>query len=170
LSAKSLLSIVFTEGSLEMGFGAEVRRFRDHTFEKQDALVAEVVKRVAWSVIDLSAVGDPSLWKNKAPKGYVGGRFVANWKLGVGSINRETTLEIDPDGEPTLGKIVGSIPKNAAGHVYYITNSLPYAIPLENGHSSQSPLGMVTLTAINFASLFTDALKATTINGRSFGL
>jgi len=33
-----------------------------------------------------------------------------------------------------------------AGQVIYLVNNLPYAIPLEYGHSSQAPGGMVRLT------------------------
>lgn len=34
----------------------------------------------------------------------------------------------------------------------YITNNLPYAEPLENGHSKQAPEGMVAVTLAEFAS------------------
>ena len=152
-----------------MGLGADLRRFRGNVLAAQDTLVREAIGQAALSLILKSPVGDPSIWKNKAPKGYVEGRFRANWQIGVGSLNAVTTEDRDVDGGPTLDKIVGSIPTDAAGKVYYLSNSLPYAIPLENGHSTQAPLGMVTLTAIEWPQFVRNAaLKVTTINGRSF--
>lgn len=153
-----------------MSFAAELKAFRDKTVAKQHAVVSEIIGQVALSLIIKSPVGDPALWeRGRAPKGYQGGRFRANWQYGEGEINGVTTNAIDPDGGATLDKIVGSIGNKPAGKVHYLTNSLPYAIALELGHSrKQAPYGMVTLTAIEFTSMVQVSLK--TINGRSFEL
>lgn len=147
-------------------FADDIAKFNQRAKGRMDDVTREVVGQLALSVILKSPVGDPSLWQGKAPKGYVGGRFRANWRLGVGAINKETTTNIDADGGSTLDNIVGSIPQDAAGKVYYITNSLPYAIPLENGHSKQAPFGMVTLTVIEYSQVLKRALTA--INGRAW--
>ena len=40
-----------------------------------------------------------------------------------------------------------------AGDVIYLTNNLPYAVPLEEGYSKQAPAGMVALTVQDFQSV-----------------
>lgn len=152
-----------------MSFTTDLQKFAKKTNAKIDAVVKETVGQVALSLILKSPVGDPSLWATKyPPKGYRGGKFRANWQLGIGAINNVTTNAIDPDGGATFDRITNDIPSNAGGKVYFITNSLPYAIRLENGHSTQAPLGMVTLTAIEFAQIAGTAVN--TINGRDFGI
>lgn len=148
-----------------MSFSSDVDRFVNATLRKQDAAVKEIVGQVALSLILKSPVGDPALWQSKPPKGYEGGKFRANWQYGLGEINSVTTNLIDPDGGATLDKIVGSIPDEASGKTHFLTNSLPYAIRLENGWSKQAPYGMVTLTAIEFSQIVDASISV--INGRS---
>lgn len=64
---------------------------------------------------DVSPVGNPSLWENpmSAPKGYVGGQFRRSW----------------------------TITKNNSS--YTLNNPMPYAEPLDDGHSSQAPFGIL---------------------------
>lgn len=149
-------------------FADDLQKFRDKTVAKQNAAVKEIVGQISLSLILKSPVGDPARWlSGRAPKGYVGGQFRANWQYGLGAINGVTTNVVDADGGNTLDRIVGSIPDDAGGKVHCITNSLPYAIRLENGWSTQAPYGMVTLTAIEFGNIVEASLR--TINGREFG-
>lgn len=63
------------------------------------------------------------------------GRARANWFMAEGAPRIETTEATTPQnhaGVPLTGKTV-----------IYITNSLPYIVPLEYGHSKQAPYGMV---------------------------
>ncbi len=113
-------------------------------------VVRKVVIDVTASVVDKSPVGNPDLWKRPAPEGYVGGRFRANWTLQEGSVDYTTTQAIDAGGEATKGRLSAAVPDQAAGRVYFVSNSLPYAQALEYGHSTQAPGGMVGLTAIEF--------------------
>lgn len=154
-----------------MGLAAQIRNFKQTVITRQDEFVKELIGQISLSLILKSPVGDPTLWKNPkaAPPGYQGGNFRANWNLGIGAIDRSTREDLDHDGGATLDRIVGSIPDNASGKNYFITNSLPYAIPLENGHSSkQAPYGMVTLTVIEMSDFISKAaVTARAINGRS---
>lgn len=80
-------------------------------------------------------------------KGYVGGRFRANWQFGYGSVNATTTEVTDAQGDDTLGRISAEVAEVEAGSVCYVTNSLPYAYRLEyEGWSKQAPAGMVRIT------------------------
>lgn len=68
------------------------------------------------------------------------GRFRANWRLGVGEI--DTTTTTDTTSLPLV------IPQYTLGQTLYLTESLPYAIALEHGHSRQAPSGVAAVTAL----------------------
>ena len=106
---------------------------------------------VSGAIVIKSPVGDPKYWKSPPPPGYVGGRFRANWQYGLNSINKLTTHQIDKSGGPTISRLHGSVGSRVLGDIHYFTNSLPYAIPLENGHSwRQAPAGVVQITVLEF--------------------
>jgi hypothetical protein len=92
-------------------------------------------------------------------KDYVGGRFRGNWMFSIGSPDNTTTEEVDPSGRKSTARIVDGAIEFKAGDTAYITNSLPYAIPLEFGHSSQSPNGMVRVTVARFQQLVLEAIE-----------
>ena len=46
-----------------------------------------------------------------------------------------------------------------AGQVAFIVNNLPYAIPLEYGHSTQAPNGMVRITVERFQQIVDAAAR-----------
>ena len=54
---------------------------------------------------------------------------------------------------------MAEIQRTGAGGVTYLSNSLPYAVPLENGWSKQAPQGMVKLTAQEFPQYVSQAAK-----------
>lgn len=66
------------------------------------------------------------------------GRAKGNWNLGAGKMDTVVTEETRTK-HPTLKKGDGK-------KVLYITNHLPYIQALENGHSTQAPIGMVDVT------------------------
>lgn len=127
-------------------FSADISKWVSATKDKIDAVTREAVVLAAQGVVMKSPVGNPDLWKGPAPEGYVGGRFRANWMLGVGAMDATTTEHVDRSGGTTLRRIINGMANQGAGKVYWITNSLPYAIPLEYGHSTQAPQGMVRVT------------------------
>lgn len=94
-----------------------------------------------------------------AGKDYVGGRFRGNWMFSIGSPDDTTTDEIDPSGEKSMARIRDGAIEFKAGETAYITNSLPYAIPLEFGHSTQAPNGMVRVTLARFEQIIAEAIR-----------
>lgn len=141
-------------------FAYQLQQFADKTNAKADDLVGRIVANVASRVDLRSPVGDPTLWKHKAPPGYVGGRFRGEWQLGVNQIPTVPTGVIDPSGGEAIASIIAAIPEKASGNVYYITNLMPYGQALEDGHSTQAPSGMVSLTAMEFPMLVREAAAA----------
>lgn len=94
-----------------------------------------------------------------AGQDYVGGRFRGNWMFGIGAPDGTTTEEVDPGGSKSTARIVNGVLEFHAGDVAYITNSLPYAIPLEFGHSTQAPGGMVRITVARFQQIVEAAIR-----------
>jgi len=90
---------------------------------------------------------------------YVGGRFRGNWMFSIGSPDNTTTDEVDPSGRKSTARIVDGAIEFKAGDTAYITNSLPYAVALEFGHSTQAPNGMVRVTLGRFQQIVLDAIR-----------
>jgi hypothetical protein len=55
----------------------------------------------------------------------------------------------EPD--KTGGSSIADLKNIGVGSVTYMTNNLPYAIPIEYGHSKQSPAGMVRINVARVA-------------------
>lgn len=91
-------------------------------------------------------------------QGYVGGRFRSNWQLTTGSPAAGEIEDIESAGE-TLDRLLLAAGDLSAGEVAYIVNNLPYAIPLEYGHSSQAPGGMVRVTVADFQRIVEEAIR-----------
>lgn len=143
-----------------MSFALQLQNFANKAGANADLVVQKVTIDVARSVIMKSPVGNPELWKGKAPAGYVGGRFRANWMFGVGQVDTTTTEDIDASGGSTLSKLAAAIGATGAGGVTYISNSLPYGPALEHGHSGQAPGGMVRVTVAEFSQFIESAVAA----------
>lgn len=119
------------------------------------------VSAVVMRLDEVSPVGKPELWKSQGKAfrgimmGYTPGQFRGNWQLGV---NQRPVGWLpgnyDPTGARTVSKNIGLIPA-AASRVqrYHIVNAAPYAIALEEGHSSQAPYGMVRRVRSEFPQM-----------------
>lgn len=141
-----------------MSFESDLNSFMIRTMQKAELTLSETIKGLTISLVDRSPVGDASLWASPPPKDYKGGHFKANWQGGVDGINYLVTDDIDPTGELSITSVIGAIPPDLLGRAFYITNSLPYAQALEDGHSSQAPAGMVGLTILDFQSIINKAV------------
>jgi hypothetical protein len=146
-------------GNYSLAIGAFARKAR----ENADAVVRKVVIDVGTRIVERSPVGDGHLWKSLPPKGYVGGRFRANWQLSVNVQLPQMLYEKSPPATnypgvaAIIGDTTGVIPQRAGGWRYFWQNNLPYAQALEDGWSSQAPAGMVMLTVLEFQELVRDA-------------
>lgn len=96
----------------------------------------------------------------KAPPGYTGGRFRGNWQVSFDQKSEEETGRIDKSGNETIaaGNMVIERFKVGMTSVYFC-NNVPYAYPLEFGHSKQAPGGMVRITAAEFQRFFDEAVR-----------
>jgi hypothetical protein len=71
------------------------------------------------------------------------GRARANWLVSINSVDELITEKTDKGGAGAIaaGKAVIESWYLGAGPIF-ISNSVPYIIPLEEGHSKQAPAGM----------------------------
>lgn len=138
-----------------MSFEADISAFIAKAKGNVDEVVGAVTSSIVRGIDAASPVGDPKLWKSPPPKGYVGGRFRANNWLGVDAVPTGTTQTVDPTGTRTVTMNIGRIPEQAAGHVFWIANNLPYARRLEYDHwSSQTGgAGIYGRVALNFQNI-----------------
>lgn len=135
-----------------MSFSGDVAKFAKNAKADVDKKVRGITLELFSSVILSSPVGNPTLWKHKAPKGYVGGRFRANWNTSVGSPNLATTPAIDPGGQIAISGAMRGM--GGAGTVTYMANGLPYGERLEyEGWSKQSPAGFVRVNVARVAEI-----------------
>lgn len=95
----------------------------------------------------------------KAPEGYVGGRFRANWQFSIDAPADGELDDIDPSGNAAVAALRAQVSGLTIGQTAYIVNNLPYAIPLEYGHSKQAPHGMVRVTLANFQRIVDEAIR-----------
>lgn len=96
----------------------------------------------------------------KAPAGYTGGRFRGNWQVSFNQPAEGETGRIDKSGNITvsIGNLMIERFKVGMTAVYFC-NNVPYAYPLEFGHSKQAPGGMVRITAAEFQRFFEEAAR-----------
>lgn len=94
-----------------------------------------------------------------AGKDYVGGRFRGNWQFSIGSPATGTLDQVDPSGNVTMAVLRAQVEGLTAGQTAYIVNNLPYSIPLEYGHSTQAPNGMVRVTLARFQQIVAAAIQ-----------
>lgn len=142
-------------------FSLSVKAFAKQAPERVRDIQRKVAGEALAKLVMRSPVGQPALWKSKPPAGYVGGRFRANWNVGIGSIDVTITQRIDKAGGATINRGLAEINGSTGEADVYLTNSLPYSIDLEYGHSTQAPQGMVRLTTIEFQTFVNNAVRAT---------
>lgn len=99
-------------------------------------------------------------WDLYTPPGYTGGRFRGNWQVGLDAAPQGETGRVDKSGGKTLAAGTLVIEQFRVGmQAVYFTNNVPYAYPLEFGHSTQAPGGMVRITAADFQRHFHAAVS-----------
>jgi len=143
-----------------MGFSDDIKKFVEKAKGNGDQVVRKTVLDIGTRLVERTPVGDAEYWAHPAPPGYTGGHARANWSHSIGSQNIQEFEGEDATGNTSNSRIMSSVPAQAAGKVHFVQNSVPYIIPLEEGHSRQAPNGMVALTQVEFQDHITNALAA----------
>lgn len=138
------------------GFNIDLRKFAQKTGLELDTVVRKV------------ALDAYSRVTKKTPVDT--GRARANWNVGVGSPD----LSVEDDGfkkgtgshrgkssspsSPQASEV--TLSRGDGNKTIYITNSLPYIHTLEDGHSTQAPNGMVSLTLSELAAGIRNVIRS----------
>ena len=134
-----------------MSFANDIGKFNEKVEDRAEKLLRAVSLEMFGRIVTLTPVGNTGLWKTKyPPKGYVGGRLRGNWQYTLGKPASGTLKTPDKSGKTSIAKAANKSSIFRLGGKIFITNNLPYAIPIENGHSSQAPAGMVKITVAQF--------------------
>lgn len=126
-------------------FVLDLAKFAQQAQEAIDETLQEVVIELGNSLIRMSPVDT--------------GRFRGNWQFSIGTPAGGSLDTTDPSGNEASARIVGDSILFKAGETAFIVNNLPYAIPLEYGHSDQAPGGMVRITLARFQAIVEEAIR-----------
>lgn len=74
------------------------------------------------------------------------GRFRGNNIVSVGSPVYTSTVNVDPTGGETINRGLSAMTGLEPFTQVFIQNNLPYAVPLEDGHSKQAPAGIYAVS------------------------
>lgn len=146
-------------------FAADIAKFANKTNRTIDGAVRTVVMELFAEVDRRSPVGDKERWavnvdrKSRGlapvPAGYIGGHFRVNNQYNFGSLPTGEIDGQDKSGSVAVATAKAGVYSAPVAGVHYIANNVPYAMALENGHSSQAPrapvavygLAMITITS-----------------------
>ena len=126
-----------------MSLTSDLKRFASMSIAKQERVVKA-------SFIHL---GTEMEIKSPVDKG----TFKSNWMANLNSIDSSTT---DSTTRDSVGAIAVELGGFRVGQTYYYTNSLPYAMALEFGHSNQRPHGVVRLAARKWPQIVAAEIRA----------
>ena len=103
--------------------------------------VRDVGLRILSAAINASPVGNPK-----------GGHYRRNWQVGLLAAPNREIEGVDASGSATLAAGKSKIRSYRNGRLF-ITNNVPYANRIENGHSRQAPQGVLRgAVAVGLAS------------------
>ena len=129
----------------------------------EDQVIRATILNLTKAITEANPVGNPSLWKNKPPAGYVGGQSKGNWFPSISVASNEVDLTIKGEGaDETSNQRVFNMLDQAKGNKFFVTNNLPYIRRLEYGWSTQAPEGMVRPAVQRVPQIIKKAIKALT--------
>lgn len=129
-----------------MSFTSDLKKFQVKFSESNDDLIQGVEIALFSAVIMDSPVDT--------------GRLVGNWQATTNNAATGTLENNDPGRQETIGQMTAFVETLSGGRITYFTNNLPYAVPIEYGHSKgKAPQGMVRRNAARFQQLVNEELK-----------
>ena len=132
-------------GGKSGSFELQLAEFAAQAKGAVDVSLREIIVKIGMSLISMSPVDT--------------GGFRGNWQFSIGAPGGGTLDALDPTGEQATARLVGDSIEFRAGTTAFIVNNLPYAIPLEYGHSDQAPGGMVRITQARFRQIVEEAIR-----------
>lgn len=132
-------------GGLSGSFTAQLQQFADETMEKADSIFRDVVMSMAGVIVRLSPVDT--------------GNFKGAWRLSIDGYDTTVPETPDKQGGDVLARMLAEVGNLTFGQAAFLQNNLPYAVPLEFGHSTQAPTGIVRIAQAQFQQLVQQAIR-----------
>ncbi|CAL1778350.1 tail completion or Neck1 protein [Acinetobacter phage vB_AbaS_Silvergun] len=132
-------------GGLSGSFTAQLQQFADETIERADSIFRDVVMSMAGVIVRLSPVDT--------------GNFKGAWRLSIDGYDSTVPETPDKQGGEVLARMLAEVGDLTFGQAAYLQNNLPYAVPLEFGHSTQAPTGIVRIAQAQFQQLVQQAIR-----------
>lgn len=137
-----------------MGFASDIAKFIKKTGARQDL----ILRKVAFDAFGSIVMNTP--WDT--------GRARGSWRVGVNrtdlSVSPERKARSTSGGAAAAGRAMTRAAPHIArakfGDTLFITNNLPYIVPLENGHSKKAPNGMVKLTVTEIEAYWSQLVRS----------
>ena len=130
----------------------------DKTFALSVAKFAEKAKLAPALVVRKTAIDMLSSLVRMSPVDT--GTFRGNWHISLGALDKNVSTGTDKSGDTTLAAGISALQNVTPGESVFLINNLPYAIPLEYGHSKQAPAGMVRITVKQFGEFLKKAVAS----------
>lgn len=132
-------------GGLSGSFAEQLEQFAEETMDQADEIFRDVVMLVAGVIIRLSPVDV--------------GTFRGAWRLSIDGYDTSVPDTPDKEGSETLAAMLAEVQSLTFGQAAFIQNNLKYAVPLEFGHSTQAPTGIVRIAQARFQELVQQAIR-----------
>lgn len=132
-------------GGLSGSFTAQLQQFADETMERADSIFRDVVMSMAGVIVRLSPVDT--------------GNFKGAWRLSIDGYDTTVPETPDKQGGEVLARMLAEVGNLTFGQAAYLQNNLPYAVPLEFGHSTQAPSGIIRIAQAQFQQLLQQAIR-----------
>lgn len=117
-----------------------VRAHKVKAFDQANTIVRETIRTFGGRLVnEWTPLGDPLLWKSPPPADYRPGNLQSSWFYSPVRPSGETTEATNQRRVHGLDRI----PAAALGIRHYLSNNAPHALPIERGHSSQAPAGIL---------------------------
>ena len=127
-----------------MTFSADLRAFRNRTGIKFDQVVRKVVFDMTAGIVKMTPVDT--------------GQARSNYFWGVQEVTATDPTQTKA-GAPSITRAAEFATNLSAGGVVFLTNNLPYIMPLEFGSSKQAPAGMARVTVARFQAMVDAAAR-----------
>ena len=125
-------------------FALDLQRFARKASAVPDQILRKVVFDITREIVQKTPVDT--------------GHARSNWFWGVQVVSDEDAT-LSKSGAPSLTRAASFASTVRSGGVVYLTNNLPYILPLEFGSSQQAPSGMVRITVARWQSIVDRAAR-----------
>lgn len=122
-------------------FAIDLKRFGQVTRKQAEVIFRKIALELDYAIVLATPVDT--------------GRARGNWYPSIGAPSASADWESkDKSGTASIGKVTSTVSSAKLGSVVWLTNNLPYILPLENGHSKQAPSGMVDMNLDRVAAKY----------------